>query len=102
MSIKAELASSDPRQRERIPDFFIIGHAKCGTTALWEMLQRHPQIFMPHERGLASKEPWFFSRENPDPQLTDERSVRFTGRREMTLEQYLALFADARAGQVVG
>jgi hypothetical protein len=30
----------------RVPDFFIVGHQKCGTTALYEMLRRRPQIFM--------------------------------------------------------
>ncbi len=40
----------------RVPDFFIVGHPKCGTTALYEMLRRHPQIFMPD-----IKEPWFFA-----------------------------------------
>ena len=42
--------------RERFPDFFIVGHAKSGTTALYEMLRRHPQVFMPER-----KEPWFFA-----------------------------------------
>ncbi len=26
----------------RVPDFFIVGHAKCGTTALYEMLRGAP------------------------------------------------------------
>ena len=40
----------------RIPDFFIIGHQKCGTTALYLMLKDHPQVFLPEH-----KEPRFFS-----------------------------------------
>jgi Sulfotransferase family len=31
----------------KIPDFWIVGHPKSGTTALHEMLRGHPQIFMP-------------------------------------------------------
>src|ERR1700719_4663253 len=81
----------------RIPDFFIVGHAKCGTTALYEALRRHPQIFMPR-----LKEPWYFARNNPHPQLDRERSIEYTGRRRETLEEYLANFADARADQLVG
>jgi hypothetical protein len=89
-------ASSDPRApgdgTGRVPDFFIVGHAKSGTTALYEMLRRHPQIYMPE-----AKEPWFFS--------TDMRP-RFQPRRAgalpETLEQYLALFAGARSDQRVG
>src|SRR5260221_4876184 len=81
----------------RMPDFFIVGHAKCGTTALYEALRRHPQIFMP-----LNKEPWFFARENPHPQTSGERSIEYTGRRTETLEDYLANFAAARPDQLVG
>ncbi len=80
-----------------MPDFFIVGHAKCGTTALYEMLRRHPQVFMPDR-----KEPWYFACDNPNPQTTGERSIAFTGRRRESLGDYLSLFADARAGQRVG
>jgi hypothetical protein len=86
----------------RIPDFFIVGHAKSGTTALYEMLRRHPQIFMPEYKWGAGKEPWYFSRDNPHPQRNGERSIEFTGRRAMTLAQYSALFAAAREDQLVG
>jgi hypothetical protein len=57
------LGESPPWERAagaRIPDFFIVGHAKCGTTALCEALRRHPQVFMPELR-----EPWYFARSNP-------------------------------------
>ena len=86
----------------RMPGFFIVGHAKCGTTALYEMLRRHPQIYMPSLDGAASKEPQYFSRDNPNPQTSDVRSVAYTGRREMTLEEYLSLFTQAREGQRIG
>jgi hypothetical protein len=85
------------RRAARIPDFFIVGHAKCGTTALYEALRRHPQVFMP-----LNKEPWYFARSNPHPQLHGERSIDYTGRRRETLEEYLANFADARTDQVIG
>jgi hypothetical protein len=74
------------RVQGRVPDFFVIGHQKCGTTALYEMLRRHPQIFMPDV-----KEPRFFVPEllRPDRRLS-------------TLEGYLSLFAAARPDQLVG
>ncbi|HUB74959.1 MAG TPA: sulfotransferase [Solirubrobacteraceae bacterium] len=81
----------------RVPDFFIVGHAKCGTTALHRMLREHPQIFM-----CEPKEPWYFARENPHPQTSGERSIEYTGTKFETLEQYLALFAAARPDQRVG
>jgi hypothetical protein len=70
----------------RIPDFFIVGHQKCGTTALYEMLKRHPQIFMPEV-----KEPRYFVPELLRP-----------GRALSTLDGYLGLFSGARAEQLVG
>jgi Sulfotransferase family len=75
----------------RIPDFFIVGQPKSGTTALHSMLRRHPQVFLPE-----SKEPWFFA---------DELHERTPPRPEgtpRTLAQYTALFAAAEAGQRVG
>jgi sulfotransferase family protein len=33
----------------RRPDFFIVGAPKCGTTAMYEFLKQHPQIFMPRK-----------------------------------------------------
>jgi hypothetical protein len=78
-------------QNTRLPDFFIVGQPKSGTTALYEMLRRHPQIFMP-----AGKEPWFFARE-----LHERTPPRPEGT-PATLDQYLALFAAAGGEQRVG
>jgi hypothetical protein len=75
----------------RLPDFFIVGHSKSGTTALYEMLKRHPQIYMP-----AGKEPWFFA---------DELHERTPPRPEgipRSLEEYAGWFADALPEQRVG
>jgi sulfotransferase family protein len=75
----------------RVPDFFIVGHHKSGTTALYEMLRRHPQIFMPD-----LKEPrWFAS---------DLRALMAPkpGTLPETLEEYLALFDGAREDQLLG
>jgi hypothetical protein len=93
-----EPASSLRPLRGRIPDFFIVGHAKSGTTALYEMLRRHPQIFMPD-----FKEPMFFAR-NPDVPASVDGPRRFeqTGRRSETLEEYAALFEPAGPGQLAG
>lgn len=73
----------------RAPDFFIVGHPKCGTTALYEMLRRHPQIYMPD-----LKETRFFAR---------ELHPRSPASLPDSLEAYLALFEpagpDRRAGE---
>jgi Sulfotransferase family len=75
--------------RERVPDFFIVGHPKCGTTALYEMLRGQPQIFM-----SDLKEPVFFAGELP------RRAHRY--RAPGTLAEYVALFAGAGPDQRIG
>jgi hypothetical protein len=88
-STETSSATRTPPQT-RTPDFFIVGHAKSGTTALYEMLRRHPQIFMPE-----LKETQFFARElHPRAQPSH--------RHPETLEQYLSLFADAKPEQRAG
>ena len=84
-------AAGAPKAGVDAPDFFIVGHPKCGTTALYEMLRRHPQIYMPDV-----KEPWFFATElhertPPRPQGTPKN-----------MQEYIALFADAQPGQKLG
>jgi hypothetical protein len=102
MTASAERTLPGAAQQGRIPDFFIVGHAKCGTTALYEMLRRHPQIYMPDYKAGAGKEPWYFSRDNPQPQTTGVRDIAFTGRTAMSMDEYLSLFADAQPDQLVG
>lgn len=76
----------------RVPDFFIVGQAKCGTTALYEMLRQHPDIYLPD-----LKEPEFLASDM-------RRWFRppLAGPVPTTLDEYLALFVDARANQRAG
>jgi Sulfotransferase family len=88
----ADLAAAEFSSQRRIPDFFIVGHPKSGTTALYTMLRDHPQIFMP-----KLKEPLYFS---------SDMSLRFptprSGKVPQTLDAYLALFAEAQPEQLWG
>ena len=36
----------------RPPNLFVVGAAKCGTTAMCEYLARHPQVYIPPEKEL--------------------------------------------------
>jgi hypothetical protein len=69
----------------RIPDFFMIGAPKCGTTSIYHYLRAHPRIFMP-----ANKEPHFFATDFPDFRSADSES------------RYLELFAGAGEDQILG
>lgn len=59
------------------PNFFIVGAPKCGTTALYEYLKPHPNIFM-----SKVKEPHFFAKD-----LGIYPFVK-------TLEDYMQLFEE--------
>src|SRR5215207_9230182 len=74
-----------PTAKGRLPDFFIVGAPKCGTTAMYEYLRQHPSIFMPFH-----KEPLFFG---------SDLHHRY-GR--LTEAEYRALFRAARPDQRVG
>src|SRR5947209_495893 len=96
MSASVKRPGRTRASRGRVPDFFIVGHAKSGTTALYETLRRHPQIYMP-----GVKEPMFFARNPPSVESEAGRFER-TGKRSETLDDYLSLFTAAREDQMVG
>lgn len=73
---------ANPRRR---PDFFLVGAFKSGTTAMYEYLRQHPQIFMPFH-----KEPMFFGA---------DLSHHYA---RMSPVEYAALFEAARPGQRIG
>jgi hypothetical protein len=60
-----------------IPNFFIVGAPKCGTTALYRYLSPHPNILLPR-----LKEPHYFATD-----LGTYPAVK-------SLEEYLGLFAE--------
>lgn len=76
-----------------IPDFFLAGQPKTGSTALEEMLRQHPEIYMPGE----AIEPSFFS---PDawPKPTRSRPIPHI----FTVDQYESLFENALPSQLLG
>ena len=91
MTASSEQARLATEQSSQVPDFFIVGHAKSGTTALYEMLRRHPQIYMPE-----LKETRYFARE------LHPRSQAGKRKQPDTLAEYLALFAAAEPAQRTG
>ncbi len=64
---------------QKIPNFFIIGAPKCGTTSMIHYLSQHPSVFVP-----SIKEPHFFN--------TDS-----THRYFFTKDTYLSLFNKAKS-----
>jgi hypothetical protein len=85
MTAPASVSAPARASSGRAPDFFIVGHAKSGTSAMHRMLSAHPRLHMPR------KEPSYFV-----PELL--RSDRYAG----GLADYLALFDDAAPEQLIG
>ncbi|MHB8233333.1 MAG: sulfotransferase family protein [Solirubrobacteraceae bacterium] len=80
--------SDQPAETRRVPDFFVVGHAKSGTSALDAMLRQHPEIF------LSVREPSFF--------VPEVRVLKNQPKHPDTLEGYLALFEAAKPEQRMG
>ncbi len=74
----------------RLPDFIIIGAAKCGTTSLHSYLQQHPQIYL-----CSQKETFFFINESVRFKLKPWGAVT-------EFEDYLAFFEGAPINSIVG
>jgi hypothetical protein len=78
-------STSAQQQRSRVPDCFIVGAPRCGTTALYTYLREHPDVFM-----SPIKEPEFFT-----DFLGEHRRVR-------TRAEYLDCFAGVRGEKRLG
>lgn len=69
----------------RKPDFFIVGAPKCGTTAMNDYLNQHPDIFM------GPKEIHFFGSD-----------LHFTKPRIKRIDEYVSKFSKAGQDQLIG
>ncbi|HEY2216547.1 MAG TPA: sulfotransferase [Solirubrobacteraceae bacterium] len=87
MTARGQASASAAAIGHRIPDFFIVGHPKSGTSALYQMLRTYRQIHMPR------KEPSFFV-----PELWPQRSRKYAN----GIEDYLAFFDEAGPDQLIG
>lgn len=80
-----------------LPDFFIAGAPKAGTTALHVALARHPSLYM-----SAVKEPKFFLTDGPPPTKGGPGDVQTYREHVWQRDDYEALFDGAPAGALRG
>ena len=80
-----------------LPDFFISGAPKAGTTALHVALARHPSLYM-----SAVKEPKFFLTDGPPPTKGGPGDVQTYREHVWRRDDYEALFEPAPAGALRG
>lgn len=74
-----------PDTPQRLPNLFIVGAPKCGTTAWAEYLGSHPDIFFPQHKDQC-----FFALDLPNFRLTQ------------TTDDYAELFAGSGDAKVIG
>src|SRR4051812_47746177 len=80
-----------------LPNFFVIGVPKAGTTALHVALAQHPQLFM-----SEVKEPKFFMCDGPPPARGGPGDAKTFRERVWRREDYEGLFARAPEGALRG
>jgi len=79
---------------EKKPNFIIIGAMKAATTSLYTYIKQHPDIFM-----TKVKEPMFF---NNFQQENNYNILGSKSKKSTTLEEYLAMFKDAKNEKAIG
>ena len=77
--------------RPRLPDFYVAGPPRCGTTTLYEVLRRHDGIFLP-----AVKEPKYWCDDLDSGSVAD--GLIFT----RSFDDYVRLFAGAAPEHLAG
>ncbi len=80
-----------------LPNFFIVGAARSGTTSLDQYLRQHPEVYV-----TPRKETHFFATDFFPPYFTgpgDERLNELLIRNE---EQYAQLFTDVAGAKAIG
>jgi hypothetical protein len=80
-----------------LPNFFVIGVPKAGTTALHVALSRHPRLYM-----SEVKEPKFFLYDGPPPTRGGPGDAKTFRESVWRRADYEALFARAPAGALRG
>ena len=83
----------------RLPNTFIIGAAKSGTTSLYDYLQQHPDVFM-----SPVKEPRYFAYVDDPPAMVGpgDRASNEAAGAVYTLSDYADLFVGTENASAVG
>lgn len=92
-------------QERKVPNFFIIGSHKCGTTSLHNYLSQHPEIYM-----SPVKEPHYFSclaptKKNPYKKRASrliKQLDKYPKPYSYSYDGYLSLFSKAINEKLIG
>ena len=90
-------AAFQSRQLRNLPNLFVVGAAKSGTTALYEYFRKHPQVFVPN----TVKEANFMAFHEGLPPLRGPGDLNAVAKKSITqLDDYLQIFSDRRSEPV--
>jgi hypothetical protein len=78
-----------------LPDFFVLGAAKAGTTSLHAYLAQHPRVVMP-----VLKEPLFFS--SNFAQVGEDIEINTIKGMYTCIRKYSSLYRDVKTGKLLG
>ena len=82
---------------KKLPNFLLVGAAKCGTSSLHKYLDQHPEIFM-----SKVKEPRFISSQVTPFPLRGPGDHKVEAWYVKNYEDYVKLFEEAGDHQAVG
>jgi hypothetical protein len=80
-----------------LPNFFIIGAARSGTSSLDRYLSQHPEIYI-----TPRKETHFFARDSLPPRFEGPGDERLNSRIIRDEDQYIQLFTGAPGAKAIG
>ena len=80
-----------------LPNFFIVGAAKAGTSSVFRYMEQHPDIYFPDV-----KEPGYFAFAEADISFQGPGDERLNNTVVTSMEDYLELFADVKSEKMIG
>jgi hypothetical protein len=80
-----------------LPNFLIVGAARCGTTTLYKRVMDHPQVYFP-----SIKEPKFLAGSKNAVDFTGPNDKKIRERIISSEQEYFSLFSDTHGARVVG
>lgn len=81
----------------RLPNFFIVGAAKAGTSSLYEYLSQHPEVYFPD-----IKEPSFFAFAGEEVSFSGPGDELFSKNVTARWDEYKNLYTEVQGERAIG
>ena len=83
------------KNKRKMPNFLIVGAARCGTTSLYQWLRQHPEIYIPNKKECRyfSKMPKNFK--GPGDEKVNNSIIH-------SFSEYESLFDEVKDEKAIG